>query len=363
MAVFENVLISGDTPYVVEEINTGKQYVVPDTQETVIEWNTESEVTFKNILKKWQVEVFKVDYDLYHGTDPSNLPAEKNGYPYGEAQGDATLAGHTYGVFDGETLIDTYVTDENGYFITDYYPCGDNWNIREISAAENGGYLLSDEIYWLNVGCEKYSVELNTEYLDVTERVIIGKLSMIKHADEGSTQIETPEVGAEFEVYLKSSGCYEDAKESERDYLICDENGFAETKFLPYGTYIVHQVSGKEGAELLSDFEVFISEEGRTYRYLANNSLFESHIKIVKTDAESGNVIPCANVGFELYTPEGEQITMTYTYPQVAEVSTFYWNTARAIILWRYPHPKIMYLIPHPSILMWFPMMPLTRTV
>ena len=326
VAVFENVLISGDTPYVVEEINTGKQYVVPDTQETVIEWNTESEVTFKNILKKWQVEVFKVDYDLYHGTDPSNLPTEKNGYPYGEAQGDATLAGHTYGVFDGETLIDTYVTDENGYFITDYYPCGDNWNIREISAAENGGYLLSDEIYWLNVGCEQYSVELNTEYLNVTERVIIGKLSMIKHADDGSTQIETPEVGAEFEVYLKSSGSYEDARESERDYLICDENGFAETKWLPYGTYVVHQVSGKEGAELLPDFEVFISEDGRTYQYLANNAVFESRIKIVKTDAESGNIIPCANVGFELYTPDGEQITMTYTYPQVTEVSTFYTN-------------------------------------
>ena len=326
VAVFENVLISGDTPYVVEEINTGKQYVVPDTQETVIEWNTESEVTFKNILKKWQVEVFKVDYDLYHGTDPSNLPTEKNGYPYGEAQGDATLAGHTYGVFDGETLIDTYVTDENGYFITDYYPCGDNWNIREISAAENGGYLLSDEIYWLNVGCEKYSVELNTEYLDVTERVIIGKLSMIKHADDGSTQIETPEVGAEFEVYLKSSGSYADAKESERDYLICDENGFAETKFLPYGIYVVHQVSGKDGCELLPDFEVFISEDGRTYHYLANNAVFESRIKIVKTDAESGNIIPCANVGFELYTPEGEQITMTYTYPQVTKVSTFYTN-------------------------------------
>ncbi|MBP3479179.1 MAG: Cys-Gln thioester bond-forming surface protein, partial [Oscillospiraceae bacterium] len=311
VAVFENVLISGDTPYVVEEINTGKQYVLPDAQETVIEWNTESEVTFNNILKKWQVEVFKVDYDLYHGTEQSAIPADRNGYPYGEAQGDATLAGHTYGVFDGETLIDTYVTDENGYFITDYYPCGDNWSIREISAAENGGYLLSDEIYWLNVGCEQYSVELNTEYLDVTERVIIGKLSMIKHADEGSTQIETPEVGAEFEVYLKSSGCYEDAKESERDYLICDENGFAETKWLPYGTYVVHQVSGKEGAELLPDFEVFISEDGRTYHYLANNAVFESRIKIVKTDAESGNIIPCANVGFELYTPEGEQITMT----------------------------------------------------
>ena len=343
VAVFENILMSSNLT--LEEVNTPNRYVLPEKQTVAVEWNTVTEASFHNVTKKWRADVFKVDYDLYYDTDmggggavpmllslESDALVEKYGYPYGVAQGDATLAGHTYGVFDGDTLIDTYVTDENGYFLTDYYPCGENWNIREISVAENGGYLLSDEIYWMNVGCEKYSVELNTEYLDVTEYVIIGKISIIKHSDDGSTQIETPEVGAEFEVYLKSAGSYEDAKESERDYLICDENGFAETKWLPYGTYVVHQVSGNEGCELLPDFEVFISEEGRTYRYLANNSLFESHVKIVKTDAETGNTIPCANVGFQLYTPEGELITMTYTYPQVTEVDTFYTNSEGYLI-------------------------------
>ena len=342
IAVFEDVLMSSNLT--LEEVNTPNRYVLPEKQTVAVEWATVTEASFHNVTKKWRADVFKVDYDLYYDTDmgggvpvelvpmalslDSDAMVEDYGYPYGVAQGDATLAGHTYGVFDGDTLVDTYVTDENGYFLTDYYPCGDNnWNIREISVAEDGGYLLSDEVYWLDVDCGNYSVELNTEYLDVTEYVIIGKISIIKHSDDGSTQIETPEVGAEFEVYLKSAGSYEDAKESERDYLICDENGFAETKWLPYGTYVVHQVSGKEGCELLPDFEVFISEEGRTYRFLANNSLFESHVKIVKTDAETGNTIPCANVGFQLYTPEGELITMTYTYPQVTEVDTFYTNS------------------------------------
>ena len=342
IAVFENILMSSNLT--LEEVDTPNRYVLPTKQTAVVEWNKVTENAFHNILKKWRADVFKVDHDLYYGSDPngggvpvllsedSDALVEKYGYPYGVAQGDATLAGHTYGVFNGDTLVDTYVTDENGYFLTDYYPCGDNWNIREISVAEDGGYLLSDEVYWMNVGCEQYSVELNTEYLDVTEYVIIGKISIIKHADDGSTQLETPEVGAEFEVYLKSSGSYEDAKETERDYLTCDENGFAETKWLPYGTYVVHQVSGKEGCDLLPDFEVFISEDGCTYRYLANNAQFESYIKIVKTDAESGNTIPCANVGFQLYTPEGELITMTYTYPQVTEVSTFYTNSEGYLI-------------------------------
>lgn len=344
IAVFEDVLMSSNLT--LEEVNTPNRYVLPEKQTVAVEWATVTKASFHNVTKKWRADVFKVDYDLYYDTDmggggavpmllalESDALVEKYGYPYGVAQGDASLAGHTYGVFDGDTLVDTYVTDENGYFLTDYYPCGDNnWNIREISVAEDGGYLLSDEVYWLDVDCGNYSVELNTEYLDVTEYVIIGKISIIKHSDDGSTQIETPEVGAEFEVYLKSAGSYEDAKESERDYLICDENGFAETKWLPYGTYVVHQVSGKEGCELLPDFEVFISEEGRTYRFLANNSLFESHVKIVKTDAETGNTIPCANVGFQLYTPEGELITMTYTYPQVTEVDTFYTNSEGYLI-------------------------------
>ena len=105
---------------------------------------------------------------------------------------------------------------------------------------------------------------------------------MIKHADNGDTQIETPEAGAEFSVYLKKSGSYDAAMNTERDYLICDKNGYAETKSLPYGVYTVHQVKGTAGSELLPDFDVFICEDGQIYRYLANNARFRSYLKIVK---------------------------------------------------------------------------------
>lgn len=37
-------------------------------------------------------------------------------------------------------MLDTYTTDENGYFLTKYYPCGDDYTIREITPSE--GYLL-----------------------------------------------------------------------------------------------------------------------------------------------------------------------------------------------------------------------------
>lgn len=182
----------------------------------------------------------------------------------------------------------------------------------------------------------------------MNEQVIKGNIALIKHTDNGETQIETPEEGAVFEVFLKSAGSYENAKETERDVLTCDENGFAQTKDMPYGIYTVRQTSGWEGRELMKDFDVFISKDGQTYRYLINNANFESYIKIVKKDAETGNTIPYAGAGFQIYDPNGNLVTMTFIYPEVTTIDTFYTtadgdlitpqtlNTAKAIPLWKY---------------------------
>ena len=124
-------------------------------------------------------------------------------------------------------------------------------------------------------------------------------------------------------MYLKSAGSFANAKESERDTLICDENGFAQTKDMPYGTYTVHQVSGWEGRELMDDFDVFIAKDAQTYRYLINNSNFESYIQVVKVDAETGKTIPYAGAGFQIYDPSGNLITMEFTYPTPTTVDTF----------------------------------------
>ena len=171
---------------------------------------------------------------------------------------------------------------------------------------------------------ELYEIELNDTAIDATEEIIKGNIAIIKHTDDGETQIETPETGATFEVYLKAAGSYDAAKETERDILTCDENGFAQTKDFPYGVYVVEQTSGWEGRELMKPFEVFISKDGQTYRYLINNANFESYIKIVKKDAETGKTIPYAGAGFQIYDPNGELVTMTFTYPEVTTIDTFY---------------------------------------
>lgn len=303
-AYFRDVLIG--TGYVLEEIDTAIRYVVPQNQTAAVEWNKVTNKSFVNILKKWNVTVTKSDKET------------------GTAQGDASLAGATYGIYKGEQLIDRYTTDANGQFTTKYYVCGDDWSVREINPSE--GYLLDESAHHIGAEAKNYTVEYNSTANDVTEQVIKGNIALIKHTDDGETQIETPEAGAEFEVFLKSAGGYGTAKDSERDYLVCDENGFAQTKDLPYGIYTVHQVKGWDGRELLRDFDVYIAKDGQTYRYLANNANFESYIKIVKVDAETGKVIPYAGVGFQLYRPDGSLITQTFTYPEVTTIDTFYTN-------------------------------------
>ena len=304
VATFKDVLISGSTPYTLEEVDTAIRYVVPEKQTAPIQWKEVTNRDFTNILKKFSVTVTKSDREE------------------GTAQGDAKLSGAVYGIYKGDTLMDKYVTDSEGQFTTKEYVCDSDWTIREITPSE--GYLLDKTIHKVGAEPKLFTIEHNLVANDVTEQVMKGNIAIIKHTDDGETKIETPENGAEFEVYLKSSGSFEKADKDERDTIVCDENGFAQTKDMPYGVYTVHQTKGWEGREFMKDFDVFISQDGQTYRYLINNANFESYIKVVKVDAETGKTIPYAGAGFQIYDPAGNKVSMTFTYPTPTTIDTFY---------------------------------------
>ena len=288
--------------YMVTE-NTPSKYAEQKSKTVKIESGKTATVYFSNVLKKWNLTVTKTDAETK------------------SAQGDATLAGAVYGIYNNGKLVDKYTTHKNGGFTTSNYVCGDKWTLKEIEPSE--GYLLDETEYHIGAEAKKYTLENNSVSIGVTEDILKGKIAIIKHTDDGSTKIETPEKGAEFQVYLKSSK----AKESERDNLICDEYGFAETKDLPYGTYTVHQTKGWNGTEFIADFYVFISENNKTYKYLINNASLESYVKIVKVDSETGKQIPYAGAEFQIYDSNGNKVTMKYTYPNVTEIDTFYTNS------------------------------------
>lgn len=286
---------------------TDVKYVPQDTQTVTIVSGQTASVQFSNVLKKFRVNVTKQDYEKGH------------------AQGDAKLSGAVYGLYKGDELVAQYTTDSNGSFTTDYYVCGTDWTIKEISPSE--GYLLNDTVYRVGADPRDYNIEYNTAPdMTIMEQVIKGKISIIKHTDDGETQIETPEKGAEFQIYLKSSGSFVNADKDERDTIICDLDGFASSKLLPYGVYTVHQTKGWDGREKITDFDVFINTDGKTYKFLINNKNFESYLKVVKLDKETGKRIPYEGAAFEIYDSNNHRITMQYTYPQVTSIHTFYTN-------------------------------------
>ena len=292
--------------YTITEENIDR-YVPNQSQTITVSSDKTSSVSFYNILKKFRVTVTKQDYEKGH------------------AQGDAKLSGAVYGLFKGNNLVAQYTTDQSGSFTTDYFVCGTDWTIREITPSE--GYLLNDTVYRVGADPRDYNIEYNTAPdMTVMEQVIKGKISIIKHTDDGETQIETPEKGAEFQIYLKSSGSFVNADKDERDTIVCDEDGFASTKLLPYGVYTIHQTKGWAGRELITDFDVFINKDGKTYKFLINNKNFESYLKVVKLDKETGKRIPYEGAAFEIFDSNNHRVTMQYTYHQVTSIHTFYTN-------------------------------------
>ncbi len=167
IARFDDVLISGSTPYTLEEVDTAIRYVVPADQQAPVLWNEVTERSFHNILKKFRVEVVKQDVET------------------GSPQGDATLAGAVYGLYQDGKLVDSYTTDSSGSFVTDYYVCDSNWTLKEISPSE--GYLLDTTVHKIPAEPGNFTVELNPISEDVTEEVIKGNIRLIKHIDREDT--------------------------------------------------------------------------------------------------------------------------------------------------------------------------------
>ena len=407
--------------YTVTE-KTPDKYVQPASQQVTVYPGQTSSVSFSNILKKFTVEMKKVDSAT------------------GEVQGDATLDGAVYGMFKGEILLDTYTTANGGKFTTKEYPCGPDYSIREISPSE--GYLLDETVYPVGAEPGNFTLENNSIPMTATEDVILGSIAITKHTDQpaipdqeepapqseapaeesnpaesvpaeeepaesnsieeapdsGSSeipesppvpeesgesssesspapesepepapsastvpqlvpavaslaskasvlplsttsssdevQIEQPEEGAEFQVYLASAGSYENAKETERDLLITDSYGFARSKDLPYGLYVVHQTAGAEGQKFVPDFSVFISEHGKTYYYILNNPTFTSLIRFEKKDLESGKIIPLAGTAVKIRnTDTGEWVVQHLNYPSPIDIDTFVTDATGTLML------------------------------
>ncbi|MDE5769882.1 MAG: prealbumin-like fold domain-containing protein, partial [Oscillospiraceae bacterium] len=60
----------------------------------------------------------------------------------------------------------------------------------------------------------------------------------------------------------------------------------------------------------MSDFDVFISENSKTYEYVLNDAPFNSYIQVEKLDAETGRTIAYEGAGFQIFDSAGNLVTL-----------------------------------------------------
>ena len=200
-------------------------------------------------------------------------------------QGDATLEGAQYRITytnNDEKIENIVTTNKSGQAVLRNIPIGVLVTVEEIGVPL--GYKLDSKVHTYITTTDTKELEYDLIPEDFTEEVMKGQIALHKQYETLDDLAE--EQGAEFDIYLKSAGSYAAAKETERDHITTGADGMATTKDLPYGTYVVHQTKGGNGRQLVSDFDVVISEDGKTYSYDLVNTQKNAQLKIVKTSED-----------------------------------------------------------------------------
>lgn len=325
--------------YIIEEISSGNSNIlnsfVVDSGSNKITSQSDSKVTVtlkksdswtRNSDGKWPETAeesysnYKLAYKpvLKDKYKKVKLTAVKIDEETGKtAQGDATLEGAVYGVYSDAAcikLIKSYKTDNNYQFETDYMRCGKTYYLKEITPPR--GYLKNDKVYDIVADGAKFTAEYNSVEKQVSEKPIKGDVAIIKGMVNGTAGIVPFEKNAQFQIYLASAGSYDKAKSTERDILTTDLNGYAKSKQLPYGTYVVHQTVGADNTEKCPDFYVNVTENGKTYQYLLNNPEFTAYLKIVKKDSKTHQTVLKKGTTYQIYKvdDEGQETLVTQKY-------------------------------------------------
>lgn len=216
IAKFENVLVSGDKPYTLEEVNTADRYVVPKTQRVVIEWNkVKKEV--ENKIIRGSIKGLKIDRET------------------GE-----NIAGALFRLFNinetkftEETAILTSESNEEGILTFENVPYGE-YIVRELKPAD--GYLPNEESYQATISENEEIIEITVENDKIPELKTTAAIDGKKEV--GATDVFTLEDVVEYKHLVPGKeytvkGILMD-KATGEPLLIDEKEIRSETTFTPY---------------------------------------------------------------------------------------------------------------------------------
>ena len=319
--------------YLVREHGETAGYVFEEiTLDAAVKSDETTDLSAANQPVMTRIRIKKRDKDEYAQTDTPSV------------RGDGELTGATFRVLAGAdildrqgnviwlrgaTVIDAIQTSgEDAAATTDELWPG-LYKIVEI--APPVGYLPSDEhvlVDTASAAAQSREAVVTYDALKLNE-IKLGAQAIVKVLGDNKTDnqhAETPEEGAEFHVYLRKAGSYENAREFERDHLITDKSGYAKTKLLPYGVYVLEQTVGKDGFEIKKPILFEITGEENPIQppiLTLNDRPILYRLRLIKTDARTDKVITLAGASFKLKDAEGNTVTQTVYYPKKQTLDTF----------------------------------------
>lgn len=303
-------LVAGD--YAITEVDTPNKYVQPKTQIVTVKPAKTSSVTFDNILKKFNIHITKSD------TETGSTP-----------QGDASLDGAEYDIYDSQGYLADHVIADGETATSKLLVLG-TYNIYEVIPPT--GYTLNNDPITVTGDFDGQTVEIGRADTGISDRVIKGQVAVTKFADApltGDTEeggVKQPLEGIEFTLTLKSTG-------EEASKMVTDADGYAITPMLPYGLYRIEETVGAEGYRKIEPFDIQIDSNGKIYKYILENTVYETDVKITKIDAETGRAIPLAGTQFKIKDADGNWVTQKYNYPTPTTIDTFETAADGALVL------------------------------
>ena len=319
--------------YLVREHGETAGYVFEEiTLDATVKSDETTDLSATNQPVMTRIRIKKRDKDEYAQTDAPSV------------RGDGELIGATFRVLAGAdildrqgnviwlrgaTVIDAIQTSgEDAAATTDELWPG-LYEIVEI--APPVGYLPSGEhvlVDTASAAAQSREAVITYDALKLNE-IKLGAQAIVKVLGDNKTDnqhTETPEEGAEFHVYLRKAGSYENAREFERDHLITDKSGYAKTKLLPYGVYVLEQTVGKDGFEIKKPILFEITGEENLIQppiLTLNDRPILYRLRLIKTDARTGKTVTLAGASFKLKDADSNTVTQTVYYPKKQTLDTF----------------------------------------
>ncbi len=351
--------------YIVREHGESDGYVFEEiTLDATVKSDVTTELFVINCPVAVKLKLYKRDADEYDGDNPNASANAHASSDLPEPMDISTLATRGDGILtdaEFQVLAGADITDRQGNVVytkgdvmaDSLKTAGDDASVTTdelwpglyeiVEITPPTGYQPSETTFFVDTrSAAAQSTEAVILYEGLkTNEIMTGLYAIVKflgdnevHDDAGI--VETPEAGAEFEVYLKSAGSYENAREFERDYISTNQYGYAKTKLLPYGVYVLKQVKGQEGYAIKSPINIFIrgTEDPDNPPILTiNNEAIRYRLKFIKVDAETGNTIAVANTAFKLKDGDGNYVIQTVHYPNEATIDTFYTDESGEVTL------------------------------